>query len=228
MERYGRAAQGEKFDDAEGRSGSMAAGYTDAQLSSVPKGADLGLGCGNPLAYLEVKEGETVLDLGSGAGLDCFLASPQAGVTGRVIGVDVTPEMVSLANNIAAKGYYHNVEFRKGELEHLPLDSESVDVVMSNCAINLAPDKAAVFREAFRVLKKGGRACLSDVVTVGRTPRRLGKSLKAYTACLSGAIPKEMYFAMMEQAGFRDITVEGERRWPFFGGYAEAHFLARK
>jgi arsenite methyltransferase len=196
-----------------GGSGSVseALGYEAADLAAIPEGADLGLGCGNPLALLELQEGETVLDLGSGGGIDCFMAARRVGPTGHVIGVDMTPEMLDRARRNAADGGFDNVEFRLGEIEHLPVADGDVDAIISNCVINLVPDKAAVFRDAFRVLKPGGRLSVSDIVTLGDIPVRLRESAEAYVACLSGAIERDAYLDLMREAGFEDVTVTSER-----------------
>src|ERR1044071_6491721 len=166
-------------------SGSLAMGYTEEDLENAPEGADLGLGCGNPQAIAALRPGETVLDLGSGAGFDCFLAAKRVGRTGRVIGVDMTPEMVTKARDNARRVSAANVDFRLGEIEHLPVPDESVDVIISNCVINLSPDKGAVFREAFRVLKSGGRLAISDVIASRPMPPGVVKNLEAYTGCIS-------------------------------------------
>lgn len=182
-------------------------GYTDDTLAAVPEGADLGLGCGNPTAFASLREGETVLDLGSGAGLDCFIAAAQVGPGGRVIGVDMTPEMIGKARANASRGGFGNVEFRLGEIENLPVDDASVDAIISNCVINLSTDKARVFREAFRALKPGGRLMVSDIVLTAPLPEWLEKSMTAYSACVSGAEMKDRYLSLMEAAGFGEISL---------------------
>ena len=186
-------------------------GYEAGALAEIPAGADLSLGCGNPLALLELSEGETVLDLGSGGGIDCFLAAKRVGPTGHVIGVDMTPEMIDRARRNAASGGYGNVEFRLGEIEHLPVEDASVDAVISNCVVNLVPDKAQVFRDVFRVLKPGGRLSVSDIVTLGEVPLAIRDSVDAYVACLSGAILRDEYLALMEDAGLEDVTITEAR-----------------
>jgi len=193
---------------------SRAVGYNEQELASVPEGANLGLGCGNPTALASLKEGETVLDLGSGAGFDCFLAANAVGAAGHVIGVDMTPEMVEKARANARKGSYSNVDFRLGELEHLPAADNSVDVIISNCVINLTPDKAAVFREAFRVLKPGGRLAVSDMVLLKELPDVVKQSVAAYVGCLSGAIMKNAYVATIRAAGFDDVRMIEESSFP--------------
>jgi len=189
-------------------------GYADADLSAAPEGANLGLGCGNPIALASLKEGETVLDLGSGAGFDCFLAADRVGKTGRVIGVDMTPEMVEKAADNARKDGVENVEFRLGDIEHLPVEDGSIDVIISNCVINLAPDKGRVFREAFRVLKPGGRLMVSDIVLTKPLPEFVKDSVAAYVGCVAGAALREDYLEAMRQAGFVDVTVQGETPFP--------------
>ncbi len=189
-------------------------GYTEAEMQSVPDGANLGLGCGNPLAHAAIRPGETVLDLGAGAGFDCFLAAKATGPSGRVIGVDMTPEMVEKARANARKGGYANVEFRLGEIESLPVGDGAVDCVISNCVINLAPDKARVFREAFRVLKPGGRLMVSDIVLRRELPAAVKSSIAAYTGCIAGATSKEEYLGALEAAGFREIRVVAETGFP--------------
>jgi arsenite methyltransferase len=188
-------------------SSSKQLGYTDADLAAVPEGADLGLGCGNPQAIAGLKPGERVLDLGSGAGLDALLAARQVGPTGRVIGVDMTPEMIDRAKTNAAKIGLAYVDFRLGEIEHLPVEDDSIDVVMSNCVINLAPDKATVFREAFRVLAPGGRLAVSDVVAIGDIPPVIAADPAAYTGCVAGAAPVAELERMIAAVGFQDVRV---------------------
>lgn len=186
-------------------------GYDRDELADLPEGADLGLGCGNPLALLQLAEGETVLDLGSGAGIDCFLAAKRVGPTGRVIGVDMTPEMLARARKNVAASPFRNVEFRLGEIEHLPVADASVDAIISNCVVNLVPDKAQVFREAFRVLKPGGRMSVSDIVLLGEVPLAIRDSVDAYVSCLSGAVLRDDYLGLIEEAGFTDVTVTESR-----------------
>ncbi|XUX00291.1 MAG: arsenite methyltransferase [Dehalogenimonas sp.] len=185
-------------------------GYSEDELAAVPEGANLGLGCGNPTAIADLKPGETVLDLGSGAGFDAFLAARQVGPIGKVIGVDMTPDMVSRARENAKKGAITNVEFRQGEIENLPVESGTVDTIISNCVINLSPDKPAVFAEAFRVLKPGGRIAVSDIVLLEPLPDFVRDSVAAYTACVAGANLKEDYLSAIRQAGFDHIEVVGE------------------
>jgi len=189
-------------------------GYTEEELSQVPEGANLGLGCGNPVALASLKEGETVMDLGCGAGFDCFLAARKVGPKGRVIGVDMTPEMIQKARENAKVGGFSNVEFRLGEIEHLPAPDNSVDVIISNCVINLVPDKAQVFREAFRVLKPGGRALISDIVLNGELPDSIKNSVAAYVGCVAGAVEEEQYLEAMRQAGFQEIKVLEKTSFP--------------
>lgn len=185
-----------------------AMGYSAEETAAVPEGANLGLGCGNPTAIAELQAGETVLDLGSGAGFDCFLAARAVGDTGHVIGVDMTPEMLRKARENAAKGGFTNVEFRLGEIEHLPVADASVDVILSNCVINLSPEKSQVFREAYRALKPGGRLAVSDVVTTAPLPAEIQNDLSLQTCCVAGAALLDDLQQMLQEAGFTDICIE--------------------
>jgi ubiquinone/menaquinone biosynthesis C-methylase UbiE len=189
-------------------------GYGDEELKAVPQGANLGLGCGNPVALASLKEGETVLDLGSGAGFDCFLAANRVGKKGKVIGVDMTPEMIEKARRNIEKGNYGNVEFRLGEIENLPAADNSVDVVISNCVINLSPDKSRVFNEAIRVLRPGGRFMISDIVLTKELPSAVKESVEAYVGCVAGAIKKEEYLEAIRRAGFREVQIVDETPFP--------------
>jgi SAM-dependent methyltransferase len=182
-------------------------GYSESDQQAAPDGADLGLGCGNPTAIAALRPGEVVLDLGSGAGFDCFLAANQVGPEGRVIGVDMTADMVARARANARKVSADNVEFRLGEIERLPVGDASVDVILSNCVINLSPDKPAVFREAFRVLRAGGRLAISDVVATGPIPAELHRQAAALAGCVAGAAPIDDVRAMLAGAGFTDVAV---------------------
>ena len=185
-------------------------GYRDEELDSVPEGANLGLGCGNPTALASLKEGETVLDLGSGGGFDCFLASNMVGQKGKVIGVDMTSEMVDKARENARKSGYLNVEFRLGEIENLPVADNSVDAIISNCVINLSPDKGRVFKEAYRALKPGGRVMVSDIVLLQELPESIKNSVEAYVGCVAGASRKEDYLATVAAAGFQEVETVSE------------------
>jgi arsenite methyltransferase len=189
-------------------------GYSDADMTSVPEGANLGLGCGNPTALASLKEGERVLDLGSGAGFDCFLAAKKVGKQGKVIGVDMTPEMLDKARANAKKGKYTNVEFRLGEIENLPVADNSVDVIISNCVINLAPNKKRVFEEAYRVLAPNGRVMVSDIVLLKPLPESIQKSVEAYAGCIAGAEIKDKYLEQMRSAGFEEVKVLNEKTYP--------------
>jgi len=193
---------------------SKSIGYTEEDLKAVPEGANLGLGCGNPVALASLKEGEIVLDLGSGAGFDCFLAADRVGENGRVIGIDMTPEMVEKARENARKSNYANVEFRLGEIENLPVADNSVDIVISNCVINLAPDKGKVFSEAFRALKPGGRLMISDIVLLKELPDFIKDSIEAYIGCLSGAIMRKEYIEAIKASGFQEIRIVDETFFP--------------
>ncbi len=185
-------------------------GYSQAELESVPEGANLGLGCGNPVALATLKEGEVVLDLGSGAGFDCFLARERVGKTGGVIGVDMTSEMLEKARANLNKTDFDNVEFRLGEIENLPVADGEVDVIISNCVINLSPDKPRVFKEAYRALKPGGRLMVSDLVLHRELPRFIAESVGAYVGCVAGAMLKTNYIDAIKNAGFTDVKVVGE------------------
>ena len=189
-------------------------GYTDADINAVPAGANLGLGCGNPIALASLKEGEVVLDLGSGGGFDCFLASEKVGAKGKIIGVDMTAEMLDKARENARNGEYQNVEFRLGEIENLPVADNSVDIIISNCVINLSNNKLRVFAEAFRVLKPGGRLMVSDIVVLKELPDFIKESVDAYIGCVSGAMKKEEYLRAIKAAGFEKVKVIDESIFP--------------
>jgi arsenite methyltransferase len=217
-DRYGRIAEGKVGGCCDtsaaapsccgtSESVSVRLGYDARQLSVVPDGADLGLGCGAPVQHLALKAAETVLDLGSGGGIDAFLAARAVGPEGRVIGVDMTPAMLERARKNAVKGGYTNVEFREGRLERMPVEDASIDAVTSNCVINLVPDKAAVFREIARVLKPGGRMVISDVVLDGRLPAAIENDVLAYVGCIAGAAAREVYFAQLREAGLGEVEV---------------------
>lgn len=182
-------------------------GYTESDLKDIPAQANMGLGCGNPIAIAALKEGEVVLDLGSGGGFDCFLARKQVGATGFVIGVDMTPEMIKLARQNAEKSGYKNVEFRLGEIEHIPAADGSVDVIISNCVINMSLDKQQVFNEAYRVLKSGGRISISDVVATAELPERIKNDLVSMAGCIAGAEYEENLRTMLQNAGFENIRL---------------------
>jgi len=217
-ETYGRIATEERSAGCCGSTGccgpgaepttSDALGYSDEERRGAPEGADLGLGCGNPQAIAELKSGERVLDLGSGAGFDAFLAARQVGETGSVIGVDMTAEMIAKARANIAKTDLRNVEFRLGEIEHLPVADQSVDVIMSNCVINLSTDKPAVFREAYRVLTPGGRLAISDIVALKEIPPAVRNDLEAYAGCVSGAALIAEVEGMLRDAGFEHVRVD--------------------
>jgi SAM-dependent methyltransferase len=195
---------------SEAKTASKAIGYSNQEIASVPEGANLGLGCGNPIAIASIKPGETVLDLGSGPGFDSFLAAQKVGKNGKVIGVDMTPEMIEKARGNARKGKYTNIEFRLGEIEQLPVEDNSIDIVISNCVINLSPDKAKVFKEAYRVLKPGGRLMVSDLVLLKELPESVKDSEAAYVGCIAGAMLKKDYIGAAEKAGFKKLKVVGE------------------
>jgi arsenite methyltransferase len=218
---YGNVARAEKADSACGCGPSCCApseesvaellsrgiGYSAEEIAAAPEGANLGLGCGNPQAIAALKPGETVLDLGSGAGFDCFLAARQLGASGKVIGVDMTPDMVSKARANAVRAGINNVEFRLGEIEHLPVADATVDVIISNCVINLSPDKAQVFRDAFRVLKPGGRLAVSDIVTSAPLPPEMQAEVALYTGCVAGAASSAELAGMLAAVGFSAIRI---------------------
>ena len=220
-ERYGKIAEGKVGGCCEPSSSatsccgtapstSVRLGYEGKDLAVVPQGADLGLGCGAPVQHLELKAGETVLDLGSGGGIDVFLAAKSVGPSGHVIGVDMTPAMLERARRNAEKGGYANVEFREGRLERMPVEDSSVDAVTSNCVINLVPDKAAVFREVARVLRPGGRVVVSDIVLERPLPEAVAKDVLAWVGCVAGAAQRADYFRMVEAAGLSDVTLLAE------------------
>ncbi len=190
-----------KLDKQTAEKISKSIGYSDKEINAVPE-ANLGLGCGNPTAFSSIKEGDTVLDLGSGAGFDCFLASKKVGKTGKVIGLDMTEEMVAKAKTLAKEHGYSNVEFRLGDIEKTPIDDNSVDVIISNCVINLAPDKAQVFKEAYRVLKRGGKMYVSDIVLLGKLTQEQLNDEDLLSGCVAGALQKDDYINKIEQAGF--------------------------
>ena len=182
-------------------------GYSEKDLTTVPESSIMGLGCGNPVALASLKEGETVLDLGSGGGIDVFLAARNVGTKGKVIGVDMTEEMIQKAKNTASKHGYENVEFRLGEIENLPVENNSIDVIISNCVINLSTDKEKVFREAHRVLRPGGRIMISDLVTEGELPEEIRKSFDAWACCVAGALEKNQYLNTIRNAGFQNVKI---------------------
>ncbi len=184
-------------------------GYSEEELGSVPEGANLGVGCGNPAAIAAIKPGEVVLDLGSGAGFDAFLSARQVGDTGSVIGVDMTPDMLTKARANAVTGGYHNVEFRLGEIEHLPVLDDTVDAIISNCVINLSPEKDLVFKEAYRVLKPGGRLAIKDIVATAELPQEIKNDLELQAGCMAGAETIQNIEKILSDLGFRDISIGG-------------------
>ncbi|MCK5408969.1 MAG: arsenite methyltransferase [Candidatus Heimdallarchaeota archaeon] len=186
---------------------SKSIGYSSEELDSIPDAANMGLGCGNPTAIASLKEGEVVLDLGAGGGLDCFLAAKKVGIKGKVIGVDMTPDMIDLARDNAEKNNFENVEFRLGEIENLPVANDSVDIIISNCVINLSPDKLSVYRDAHRVLKSGGRLAISDIVATVPLPDEIQQNLALVAACVGGAATMEETKEMLEEAGFQNIRI---------------------
>jgi arsenite methyltransferase len=226
-ERYAAIARGEITSCCDtSKSGSselyniatMAQGYDQAQLASIPEGANLGLGCGDPTADADLQPGQTVLDLGSGAGVDCFLAARRVGPEGRVIGVDMTDAMLEKARENARSGGFTNVEFRKGEIDNLPVESQTVDRIISNCVINLAPDKRPVFAEAYRVLKPGGIISISDIVSFGLVPDSVRKDAELWAGCVAGTLDKEDYLALIREAGFNRVSVVKETVYDYLRG----------
>jgi len=199
-----------------------AIGYSREDLEHVPEEAIMGLGCGNPTAIADLKAGEVVLDLGSGAGVDVFLASNKVGPTGKAIGVDMTKEMVNKAEEIAKNYGYGNVEFRLGEMEKLPVGDESVDAIISNCVINLSPDKSKVFRETYRVLKQGGRLTVSDIVSEGTLPDEIKSDPDAWACCIGGALEQREYLEKIKRAGFKDVQVVSSREFYIEGEGSQA------
>jgi ubiquinone/menaquinone biosynthesis C-methylase UbiE len=185
-------------------------GYSEEDLKNIPETSSMGLGCGNPVALASLKEGETVLDLGSGGGIDAFLAAKKIGLKGKVIGVDMTEEMIKKAKTLASQYNYKNVEFRLGEIEKLPVKDNSVDVVISNCVINLSVDKEKVFREVYRVLKSKGRMLISDIVTEEELPLEVKKSFEAWASCVAGALEKKEYLNTIKKAGFKEVKIVSE------------------
>jgi SAM-dependent methyltransferase len=221
-ERYGKIARGETVFCCPScgptvTDQSLAVGYTPEDLQLVPELAVLGVGCGNPTALADLMEGETVLDLGSGAGIDVFLSAKKVGESGRVIGVDMTGDMVAKGRMLAQQHGFRNVDFRQGDIEHLPVDSGTVDVVISNCVINLTPDKLASFREAYRVLKPGGRLLIADLVTAGELPEEVRQSAAAWADCLAGALEKEVYLETIRRAGFSKVEVVSGKPYEYPG-----------
>ena len=188
-------------------------GYTETDLENIPDSAILGLGCGNPVGLANLREGETVLDLGSGGGIDVFLAAKKVGENGKVIGVDMTEEMLERAKDSASKNGYSNVEFRLGEIENLPIENETVDTIISNCVINLSSDKLKVFQEAYRVLKPNGKLMVSDLVTIGELPASVRKSFDAWAGCIAGALEKNEYLNTIKKAGFKTVEIISENNY---------------
>jgi arsenite methyltransferase len=226
-EKYAAIARGEQKGCcetarpvAEGcfNTGTMARGYDAKELAKLPEGANLGLGCGDPTADADLGRGHTVLDLGSGAGVDCFLAASRVGPAGHVIGVDFTDEMLAKARANAERGGYSNVEFRKGDLENLPVESGTVDRIISNCVINLVPDKARVFAEAFRVLKPGGAITVSDIVSIGEIPAEVRADMERWAGCTAGALEREAYLRVVRETGFKEVIVLKESVYDFLRG----------
>jgi len=195
------------FDLIQPQSQSTMMGYSAEEIGSVPADAVMGLGCGNPQAIAALRPGEVVLDLGSGAGFDSFLAVRQVGENGKVIGIDMTPDMIKRAQENATKGAFENVEFRLGEIEDMPVDDNSIDVILSNCVINLSPDKFAVYKEAYRVLKPGGRLAISDMVASGEIPPEIKNDMDLYSSCVAGALKVDELDQILNEAGFKNILI---------------------
>ncbi|MFQ6608637.1 MAG: arsenite methyltransferase [Fidelibacterota bacterium] len=214
-EKYGKVAtkpsKGCACGENSTKENAIRIGYSDDELKSLPEEANLGLGCGNPLAFENILTGSTVLDLGSGAGIDCFLAAQKVGPEGTVIGVDMTPEMIARANENKLKVHAKNVDFRLGQIEKLPVEPNSVDVAISNCVINLSENKPQVFREAFRVLKPGGVLAVSDIVLLKKLPWFIRESISAYVGCIAGASLKDNYLQFIQEAGFVNLELQEER-----------------
>jgi SAM-dependent methyltransferase len=196
------------FDLLQPQKQSTLMGYSEEEIASIPQGAVLGLGCGNPQAIAALQPGEVVLDLGSGAGVDCFLAANRVGKSGRVIGIDMTPDMINAARENAREGDFPQVEFRLGEIENLPVKNDSIDVILSNCVINLSPDQKAVYQEAYRVLKKGGRLAISDMVASGEMPTEIRNDLELHSACVAGALQVDELKEILRAAGFTEINIQ--------------------
>ncbi len=233
-EESGCCDAGDPVDRRDPGKAAMRMGYSEDEVSDVPEGANMGLGCGNPQAIAELQKGEVVVDLGSGGGFDCFLAARHVGATGHVIGVDMTPQMISKARANLAKSGSENIEFRLGEIEHLPVADETVDAIMSNCVINLSPDKPQVFAEAYRILKPGGRLAISDIVAVRPLPESVQDDISAYCGCIAGAALKEEVEKMLAGAGFEEVRVEIEpdsrafiKNW-ISGSGIEDHIVSAK
>lgn len=214
---YGRVAEKGGFAESRENSSvlenvnrSMELGYSDQELDSIPAEANIGAGCGNPVALASIKKGDTIVDLGSGAGIDCFLAAIKTGDSGKVIGIDMTTEMIRKATENATKGGFENVEFKLGEIEEIPLKDNFADVVISNCVVNLSPDKPKVFREAYRILKPGGRLFISDMVMNRALPEQIVKSVAGYMGCISEAETKKQYLEYINDAGFSDVKIISE------------------
>lgn len=220
IERYAKIAEG-KIKNCCGENATpcestyttdtMAQQYSSTDMEGIPAGTDLGLGCGTPVAFLDLKEGDVVLDLGSGAGIDVFIAAKKVGLTGQVIGVDMTAEMIGKARENARKIQAANVEFRLGEIENLPVESESIDRVISNCVINLVPDKEKAFREIHRVLKPGGSFVVSDIVSIGEIPEAIKRDMELWAGCVAGALPKETYLEIIKRCGFATPSILSEK-----------------